>query len=368
MLWRTVRSKFERGKLFILLCAAVTLLYMVREKFPLKISDLSKLRDEDFEPFQPNVQEDFPTIPGNVYTIPHILHQIYDDFNIPSKMVHNVQSFINMNPKWIYHFWTLESGRQLIAERHPYLLGIWDNYLKPKSRANALKFIVLYEFGGVYADLDVTCLRPLERATKRFSCIFPPEPFEHSVFLHGIQYLIGNSIMLCRQGHPFLKQMVEDLKRSAVLSDQVDVTGPSFVTFNFLVYNNISIRNIFEKKAIVQTVQTNSPYFYKGEQFKNEDDTNAVYIPNTVYFTDSFNKKLLRKRMCYSLCKNVEENANLIRRACYNLFRRGYDRNRSPFTFTEPNWSDIYDHSSKSYSFVTHISKIVPGYKYIENP
>ncbi|KAL4232530.1 hypothetical protein ACF0H5_007222 [Mactra antiquata] len=371
MLWRTERAKLKRCMLIFMFCAALTLLLTGQEETTVTIDgrmmsmnlDLSKLNDEDFEPFEPDVREDFPTIPGNVYTIPHVLHQIYEDYYIPSKMVHNVQSFINMNPEWTYYFWTYDSGRRLIAERYPYLIDIWDNYLKPKSRANALKFIVLYEFGGVYADLDVTCLRPLERATKRFSCVFPPEPFEHSVFLHGIPYLIGNSVILCRMGHPFLKQIVKDLQRSAVFSDQVDVTGPSFVTYNFLEYNNISLTKIFKVK---KTIQTNSPYFYKGERFKNEDDINAVYIPNTVYFTDSINKRRLSRRSCYNSCQKIKEKSRLIRRACYNLFRRGYERFRNPFTFTEPNWLDIYEYTKKSYLHSTHISKIVPSYRYIE--
>ena len=37
-------------------------------------------------------------------------------------------------------------------------------------KSDLLRYVVLYEYGGLYADLDTLDIRPLDRVTQRFSC------------------------------------------------------------------------------------------------------------------------------------------------------------------------------------------------------
>lgn len=327
--------------------------------------DGSKLHSQDLEPFQPEVTEDFPTIPGDEPRIPHIIHQTYKSTLIPNVFADNVKSFVEKNPKWTYYFWTDESARQLIKDKHPYLLDIWDNYQRPINRADALRYVVLYEFGGIYVDLDFESLRPLDRVTMKYACIFPTEPFEHSAFRIGIPYFINNAIMMCRPKHPFIKQMIDNLSRARVFLEQVDVAGPAFVTYNYLSYNNIT--NIYQLKT---GNESNSPYFYKGEL--KEDDINAVYVPNTVYFMDTLDENHDSEKVYYETCRTFNIQRSLIRRACFELIRRGFHREKSPYTFTEHHWYQTYNNPITKGNFLKKLikgpdfidlSEIVPKYR-----
>ncbi|WAQ95501.1 IMT1-like protein [Mya arenaria] len=101
-------------------------------------------------------------------------------------------------------------------------------------RSDAMRYFILHQFGGVYADLDMECLRPLDHVTRKFSCIFPPEPFFNSVFGLSWPYIINNAIMMCKPGHPFLEYLMHDLEKTATRKEILYVAGPAFVTEEYV--------------------------------------------------------------------------------------------------------------------------------------
>ena len=158
----------------------------------------------------------------------------------------NVQSSIRFNPNWKYMFWTDETARKFIQAMYPDSLVIWDNYRNNVNKADALRYFVLYEFGGIYADLDFECIRPLDPVTRIYAAIFPLEPFEHSALRYEIPFLLHNAIMMSKPKHPFLKHMIDNLSAFQALWEQLDVAGPCFVTTNFMSYNNFTAGDAYK--------------------------------------------------------------------------------------------------------------------------
>ncbi|KAH3855318.1 hypothetical protein DPMN_097884 [Dreissena polymorpha] len=136
-------------------------------------------------------------------------------------------------------FWTDETARQLIEARYPAFLVVWDNYRNNINKADALRYFVLYEFGGIYADLDFECIRPLDPVTRKYAAIFQLEPFEHSAFRLKIPFLLNNALMMSRPRHPFLTFMIDNRMDFQMQFEQIDVAGSSFVTTNFVLYNKL---------------------------------------------------------------------------------------------------------------------------------
>jgi len=197
---------------------------------------------------------------------------------------------------------------------------------------------VLYEFGGIYSDLDIESLRPLDRATLKYSCIIPTEPFEHAIFLYNRQYVINNAFMMCRPGHPFFKQVLENLINVKDLTEKAanDVmvtTGPLFLTKQFDEYigHNGSERYKTDNSS-------NSPYFYKGDYPETHED--AVYVPNTRYFTDEID--VIQEGLIRNKCTGKLLKANclnrLILRGCREIQDRGIRRNNHRFRFVRHAW------------------------------
>jgi hypothetical protein len=52
------------------------------------------------------------------------------------------------HPGWEAHLWTDEKASAFINEKFPLLKEMWDGYKYPIQRVDALRYLVLYEYGG----------------------------------------------------------------------------------------------------------------------------------------------------------------------------------------------------------------------------
>ncbi|XP_053394301.1 uncharacterized protein LOC123537963 [Mercenaria mercenaria] len=301
--------------------------------------------------FQSAEEEEFPTADGKLPRIPHIIHQMYADEMIPEMYINHVKSFIKHNPTWEYRFWTDESGRRLLQKHHPYLVKVYDDFGSSVKRSDLLRYAVLYEFGGFYADLDMDNLRPLNITTMKYSCIVPVEPFEHSALLNNMNFLMNNAIMSCRAKHPFFKLLLTDLQSVNPSGYPVGTTGPGYVTRKFIRYNHISLADAGRNKT---DWTSNSPYFYKGEL--REDDNNSVYVPNSQYFMDKLDPIHVKEDGKFTqLCKGIETLSYLNQRACSEFYRREPLRINKKYTFTVHHWYHLWEMKKSS---VNELKKI----------
>ncbi|KAH3705717.1 hypothetical protein DPMN_080795 [Dreissena polymorpha] len=257
-------------------------------------------------------------------------------------------------------FWTDATARQLIEARYPDFLVLWDNYRNNINKADALGYFVLYEFGGIYADLDFECFRPLDPVTRKYAAIFPLEPFEHSTFRLKIPFLLNNAIMMTRPRHPFLKFMIDNLMAFQMQMEQFDVAGPCFVTTNFVLYNKLKVDDLYNLSA---TPDGMSPYFYKGSM--DETDENAVYVPNTHFFMNTLSTSGLHEQYFTETCLHLSpDSSTLLKRGCNELRRRKSRDSESHFrfTFTMHHWSETYSPSwTKVEHTYTNIRSIIPA-------
>ncbi|KAL4238334.1 hypothetical protein ACF0H5_003044 [Mactra antiquata] len=308
--------------------------------------------------FQSAEEQEFPTTADDTYRIPHIIHQIYTDENIPRIFIPLIQTFTYFNPKWKYMLWTYASGRTLIKKTHPYLIDAYDtlNRQNGVKRTDVLRMVILYEFGGLYADMDVINLRSLDIATKKYACIIPVEPFEHAA-TYKKSYFMSNAVMLCRPKHPFFKMVLMGLLKVDDEADPVAVTGPAFLTRMFQKYNKITPYLLHAQK---KDMSSNSPSFYKGEYLETDD--NALYVPNSQYFMDNISPEI-HKRMMKS-CDDVEDHpsSQLTIRACSELVSRMNVRLNRKYTFTVHYWYNLYLYPPRWLRMLTKvpIREIVP--------
>jgi len=318
--------------------------------------DCLPAKDLKLLPFQPDIGGDFPTVEGGKPRIPHIIHQTYKTEMIPDIYWDNIKSIVKYHPTWAYYFWSDESARKLIAERHPYLLNTYDGYDEGIKRGDALRYVILYEFGGVYLDMDFEALRPFDRATTKYASIITPEVFEHSAFLFDMEYLMTNCIMFSRPNHPFFKYLIETLPEAAHFTHVLNATGPLFVHRQFKLYNNITVGDGTRLKS---DCSSNSPYFYKG--VLAEDHADAVYVPHTQYFNDFIDFCCGHRQKFNQICK-IKTKPIVHARACAEMEQRGMDRKDIRYIFTKHKWSHAYHHV-KTLSKVKniHIQELVPN-------
>jgi len=94
--------------------------------------------------------------------IPHIIHQSWKTKDVKPFQAHWQKTWIQNHPTWTYTFWTDEDNRNLVAEKFPKFLSVYDNLPSPIERADCARYFYMLQYGGCYFDLDFESLKPLE--------------------------------------------------------------------------------------------------------------------------------------------------------------------------------------------------------------
>jgi mannosyltransferase OCH1-like enzyme len=123
----------------------------------------------------------------------------------------------------VFYLWNKNSARQFIEQNFSWFLPTYDSYRYSIQRIDALKYFLLWQYGGIYMDLDVSCRRPLD-------------PFlEFSAWLPGTWPMgVSNDVMGAAPGHSIMRLLAESLQShdKIYVSKYITVfwrTGPMFV-------------------------------------------------------------------------------------------------------------------------------------------
>ncbi len=164
-----------------------------------------------------------PTVP------PRLIHQTWKRAGIDPAYRGFVDSVRRLNPGYEYRLWTDGDNREFIRDRYPDFLPIYDGYRHPIERADAIRYFILYTFGGIYLDLDMECLRPLDPLCRGDSAVFSLEAGPTLA-----NRVVSNAFMATPAGHPFFARIIQFLARGpdrdVTFRDVFENTGPNMVT------------------------------------------------------------------------------------------------------------------------------------------
>lgn len=140
---------------------------------------------------------------NNVSTVPAIIHQTWRDAEtMPISWQQASNSCRALHPNYEYHLWTDSDGRRLIEKEFPCLLATFDSYPYAIQRADVIRLIVLYVYGGIYLDLDIICLKSLDQL-RAYKFVLPKtKPVG-----------LSNDFIIAQPKHPFLLQILNNLPK-----------------------------------------------------------------------------------------------------------------------------------------------------------
>lgn len=232
-------------------------------------------------------------------------------------------------------FWTDESARKLIVDKHPELLSSYDLYLENIRRADAMRYVILFEYGGVYVDLDMESLRPLDDILRKYSCVLAQEPYEHPMIDSNAEHLVINAFMACKSKHPMMKVFMDSLPKFAHMWNVLDSTGPHYCT---LIYRD-----------------------YVADANLQPTDENGVYLAPSEYFfptIDPAKYSYMKDR-----CHKFESMSHVQQHACVSLKINGVVRVPKSYSFTDHHWAHTYFSKSISLRNPVNINSISPSAK-----
>eukprot|EP00038_Savillea_parva_P009827 m.186087 g.186087 ORF g.186087 m.186087 type:complete len:963 (-) comp16670_c0_seq1:209-3097(-) len=154
------------------------------------------------------------------HPIPKLIHQTWKTEDIPSRQRFDVATWTNMNPTYTYKLWTDHDMDEHMEANHADMMTAWD-LMKPIEKADTFRYVVLYDFGGYYADIDVACTQPIDSWT------------DNTHNFHNIDFIVGFEVVtdrpdwadwfaarrqLCQwtmaaaPGHPALKRTLNSIR------------------------------------------------------------------------------------------------------------------------------------------------------------
>ena len=134
-------------------------------------------------------------------SFPHIIHQSWKDGSLPPNFQNWSQSWSRLHPSYEYKLWTDRDNHDLVAQHFPSFLPIYEGLDHKIKRADVVRFLYMYHYGGVYADLDFLALRPFDSLLDQFK--------DDSVLLGylgndpGWMHSIPNALMISKRHAPF---------------------------------------------------------------------------------------------------------------------------------------------------------------------
>ena len=167
--------------------------------------------------------------------IPAILHQTYKNATVPERwqVPHN---FCREAHKSYQHYlWTDEDARNFIAKHYPSFIPTYDSYIHPIERVDAMRYFIVYHYGGIYLDLDIGCRRNLDAL----------RVYEDTVILPKTKPIgFSNDFFMASPRHPFMKQLMDALpswKMESRLSPYASVMASTGPPLSLYTIRNVAV-------------------------------------------------------------------------------------------------------------------------------
>ena len=138
--------------------------------------------------------------------IPKIIFQTWKTHDVPDQWKHAQKTVKEKNKDWKYVLLSDEDNLSIVKKHFPDFLPYYVNFKYNIQRADAIRYMILYLYGGVYLDLDYQALKPFDKIV-----------LEHGkevglIKSRNIDY-VTNSFLCSYKGSKFWLKCIEEMKK-----------------------------------------------------------------------------------------------------------------------------------------------------------
>ncbi len=172
--------------------------------------------------------------------IPKIIHQAWKTLDVPVELAHPFHSWKTHHPDWHAAGWSDELLGNFAAKEYPQYLDLLNSYALDINRVNLLRYLILKKYGGVFVDLDLECLKPIDLLLGDHSLIVGREPDSHAghpvAKERQMPKVVGTAFIASVPGHPFWDHLLRLVPHFAGEQDPLVATGSIFLTTAIATY------------------------------------------------------------------------------------------------------------------------------------
>jgi len=158
--------------------------------------------------------------------IPKIIHQVaMSKLSHPDTWPENwkmcQKTWREKFPEYEYKLWNDEMAEELIRDEYPWFYNTYKGYDRDIFRIDAIRYFILYHYGGIYADMDFECIKNFESLLPTHKACLCEPPFKSETF--------QNSLMASPPRHEFWSYVWEYLDENKNETNVFKVAGPEAI-------------------------------------------------------------------------------------------------------------------------------------------
>ena len=181
--------------------------------------------------------------PGNTTHIngyPRILHHVFYGIDkIQPKWVSARRTCVQHSPGFVHMYWNESAVEEFLKGHYAWFLPVYYSYTYPVQKFDAVRYLLLYHYGGVYLDMDVICRVSLSSVIRSF-------PLDSQVILQEVDPsgYATNSILFSHARHGFFHYLMHHLEEShqQYFFPYMTImfsTGPGFFSNSYYNYEHM---------------------------------------------------------------------------------------------------------------------------------
>ena len=193
------------------------------------------------------------------------IHQSWSTETLPAKYLTLKIKNKKFFKDWKYKLWTDYQNKFFIKNKYPSFYKIYENYNHYINKVDAVRYFYLYEYGGLYMDLDVMIIKDITNLlSENKCCLFSQTAINDYFKFKNYKKYIDPMIMYSPPKNKFIEKLIKKLhnynkKEYKEILDNMKVAGPGFLTDNYKPNKNVLLIN---NKIVTQKTKDNFNNLY----------------------------------------------------------------------------------------------------------
>jgi len=140
--------------------------------------------------------------------IPKLIMQTWKTDKVPDHWKQSQESIKSLMPGWKYVLMTDKDNRDFVVKHFPSFIECYDNFEHPIQRADAIRYMWLYIHGGLYMDLDIQLVKPVDE-------LFYVDKDIYLVRSGNIGSVYTNAFMAAKPKQKVFLKCLDEMKKGA---------------------------------------------------------------------------------------------------------------------------------------------------------
>jgi mannosyltransferase OCH1-like enzyme len=205
-----------------------------------------------------------------------ILHITWKNNELPEKYEFIINQWKITNPQLEIKFYSDEDNDRFIEDYFPELKEVLNRFDKKIMKLDLIRLLYLYQFGGIYSDIDVLPLKNISNLLNLNDTVICEEDRRNAINF-GVNYILSNAVIISKPKSDFIKHLIDSI---VIMSNKIPSEIDNTIVLNFTgpLFLNDQHR-LYPHKDTVTILDSN--YFNP----MNLDDLIEEKIPKNIEFS-----------------------------------------------------------------------------------